>query len=157
MNDTTINLAELAAKQAAQLAALDQAGSLLAEVILESDRDHLEVLEGLRLGLPTALWIAVCESMEVCPVHICDAAICADDMADCEAGVAAVEAYEARQVEEETKKWAAQLLALQETHPAAAELVEQGWTVEAALSHVEGTCDRELCTHPAHRNEEVAR
>lgn len=28
----------------------------------------------------------------------------------------------------------------------AAELVANGWTVDSALSHVEGTCDRELCT-----------
>jgi hypothetical protein len=148
MND---RLTQLAADQAAKLAAQDQAGSFLAEVLLAADRDHLEALETLRPALPEALWIATCESMEVCPVHVCDAAICADDMADCEAGISAVEAYEAREAEEETKKWAAQLLYLQTSHPAAAELVEQGWTVESALSHVEGTCDLELCGHPSHR------
>lgn len=32
----------------------------------------------------------------------------------------------------------------------AAELVFDGWTVDSAISHVEGTCDVVLCTHPSH-------
>lgn len=31
-------------------------------------------------------------------------------------------------------------------HPDVLALVENGWTIDAAFSHVDGTCDRELCT-----------
>lgn len=43
-----------------------------------------------------------------------------------------------------------QLAYLREQHPAVFALVANGWTVESAFAHVEGTCDRELCTgtHP---------
>lgn len=36
----------------------------------------------------------------------------------------------------------------------AATLVEQGWTVNSAIDHVEGHCDRVLCTHPDHWDDE---
>lgn len=32
----------------------------------------------------------------------------------------------------------------------AADLVANGWTVDGALNHVEGTCDILICTHPDH-------
>jgi hypothetical protein len=31
-------------------------------------------------------------------------------------------------------------------YPAVAPLLDNGWTVDAALNHVQGACDRELCT-----------
>jgi hypothetical protein len=147
MND---RLTQLAADQAAALQAQDVAAHELAELILESDVDHLELLGKLQGNVALNFWASLTAALEVCPVHICDEQICRDDMADCPAGIETVEAYEAEQAEEETKKWAAMLLWLQEAHPAAAKLVEQGWTVEAALAHVEGSCDLELCTHPSH-------
>lgn len=33
-----------------------------------------------------------------------------------------------------------------ERYPSALPLLAGGWTVDAALAHIEGTCDRELCT-----------
>jgi len=33
----------------------------------------------------------------------------------------------------------------------AADLLAQGWTVEAAIDHVTGHCDVWFCTHPSHR------
>lgn len=33
-----------------------------------------------------------------------------------------------------------------EHYPAAIPLLENGWTLDAALNHVQGMCDRELCT-----------
>lgn len=32
-------------------------------------------------------------------------------------------------------------------------LVDEGWTVQAAYNHVEGTCDIAVCTHEAHRSD----
>ena len=149
MNDRT-NLTELAESQRTALAAQDEAGRKLAVSLLESDGDFLAVADALKGNVPVAIWLSFCAALEICPEHVCDEQICRDDMADCQAGIAEVEAYEAEQAEEETKKWAAQLLYLQANHPAAAVLVEQGWTVESALAHVEGSCDLELCTHPSH-------
>lgn len=37
----------------------------------------------------------------------------------------------------------------------AARLVRRGWTVDAAANHVQGSCDRELCTHPAHKIDDM--
>lgn len=31
-----------------------------------------------------------------------------------------------------------------------AALVADGWTVDSAIGHVQGTCDVTVCTHPAH-------
>lgn len=58
---------------------------VLAELLLEHD-DHLVELERIRPALTPAAWVGVCQSLEVCPDHFCDAAICADDDADCAAG-----------------------------------------------------------------------
>lgn len=44
---------------------------------------------------------------------------------------------------------------LTEHYPAAAALVRQGWTVESAMAHIDGSCDRWLCTHPAHRVDQL--
>lgn len=43
-----------------------------------------------------------------------------------------------------------ELAAVAELYPAALPLVENGWTVGAAIDHVTGTCDRAVCggTHP---------
>jgi hypothetical protein len=145
MNEITTQ----AQAQADRLHAQDVAATELAELLLETG--HLEILEKLQGNVAVNFWATLTATLEVCPVHVCDEQICRDDMADCPAGIAEVEAYEAEQAEEETKKWAAQLLYLQERHPEAAVLVERGWTVESALAHVEGSCDLELCTHPSHQ------
>lgn len=34
-----------------------------------------------------------------------------------------------------------------------ADLVANGWTVDAALAHYDGACDVTICTHPSHRTE----
>jgi hypothetical protein len=34
---------------------------------------------------------------------------------------------------------------LREEYPAALPLIEKGWTVDGALNHVQGVCDREVC------------
>lgn len=86
MNDTTTNLAELAATQRAALAAQDEAGRSLAVSLLESDADFIAVAQALHGNVPMALWIAFADALELCPDHVCDSAICADDEADCEAG-----------------------------------------------------------------------
>lgn len=33
-----------------------------------------------------------------------------------------------------------------ENYPTAIPLVDDGWTIDAALDHVQGVCDREICT-----------
>jgi hypothetical protein len=48
--------------------------------------DHLETFEALRPLLTETAVEALAAAMEVCPVHVCDAAICADDRDDCPAG-----------------------------------------------------------------------
>lgn len=35
---------------------------------------------------------------------------------------------------------------LSRTYPEALPLLDNGWTMDAALNHVQGSCDRELCT-----------
>lgn len=52
----------------------------------ESGIDMLEVLGALKPLLRSHDFDALCGAIEVCPTHLCDAAICADDAADCEAG-----------------------------------------------------------------------
>lgn len=52
-------------------------------------------------------------------------------------------------------KAADQLGHLDQTHPEAAALMRQGWTLDSALAHVEGSCDIALCTHPTHKVAEL--
>lgn len=35
-------------------------------------------------------------------------------------------------------------------HPTVEQLLADGWTVDAAFAHVEGTCDRTICSHRSH-------
>jgi hypothetical protein len=139
---TEKNLTELAQSQRSALAAQDEAGAALASSLLESDTDFIAVAQALHGNVPMALWLAFTGALEMCPDHVCDEAICADDEADCEAG----------QISRERRLQAEQLQGVRELHgEEAAQLVLDGWTIDGAISHVEGTCDRELCTHPAHR------
>lgn len=52
--------------------------SILAGHLLDTD-DHLEALEALRELTAPAVFRDLARACEVCPVHVCDAAICADD------------------------------------------------------------------------------
>lgn len=57
-------------------------GQLLAKLIVT-----LVWLAGRELrGADTARYREVCDAWDLCPDHMCDAAICADDEADCTAG-----------------------------------------------------------------------
>lgn len=78
--------AELAKIQREQLAEQEKAGIELAEVALASD-DFVRMAQLLHGKVPMALWIAFCDALELCPDHVCDSAICADDrLGECEAG-----------------------------------------------------------------------
>jgi hypothetical protein len=83
---TEKNLTELAQSQRSALAAQDEAGAALASSLLESDTDFIAVAQALHGNVPMALWLAFTGALEMCPDHVCDEAICADDEADCEAG-----------------------------------------------------------------------
>jgi hypothetical protein len=58
----------------------------LADALLNGDGDHLATLEPLRTLLAPSVFTELCHAVEVCPVHVCDAAICADDEAECPDG-----------------------------------------------------------------------
>lgn len=67
----------------------DDALDALAEHLLtftEHDVDYLLTLEMLNGLLTPFDWAGLCERLVVCPRHICDAQICADDQDDCEIG-----------------------------------------------------------------------
>lgn len=57
--------------------------STLARVILDSDDiDHCELVEALDPVMSRADHLLLCQSLDLCPLHFCDAAICADDEID---------------------------------------------------------------------------
>lgn len=61
----------------------------LAQFLLNMDHeatDYLVILELLHDLMAPVTFYGLCDSMEICPKHICDAQICADDQADCEHG-----------------------------------------------------------------------
>lgn len=65
------------------------ATEILARAILiggdaDEDTDHLEILESIRSILTPEHFTAVAESMEVCPIHVCDVEICIDDEETCQ-------------------------------------------------------------------------
>lgn len=61
-----------------ELAAIDRAAAHLLE-LLERDIDILETLELMRPLIPPFAFSLLCFSIELCPMHICDDRICADD------------------------------------------------------------------------------
>lgn len=57
----------------------------LAEFIVDSEVDHPEIVEHLVPFMTKAAIVDLCERLELCPIHHCDAAICADDgVVECE-------------------------------------------------------------------------
>lgn len=155
MNESTkVNLAELAETQRKALAAQDEGAASLASLLLDSDVDHLLVMEALRAHVPYNFWLQLADAMEVCPEHVVDAAICADDQAlDCEAGIESAIASE--KLERDRMIESVRELHGEET----AQLILGGWTVESAIAHHEGSCNRELCQgiHPGDLCEWFAR
>ena len=57
----------------------------LATLLLEIE-DPYEALEAIRPILVETAFVDVCDAMEICPVHFCDAQICRDDEEDCPCG-----------------------------------------------------------------------
>jgi hypothetical protein len=61
----------------------------LATFLLNMDHeatDYLVILELLHDLMAPVTFYGLCDSMEICPKHICDAQICADDQDDCAIG-----------------------------------------------------------------------
>lgn len=60
----------------------------LARIVLDSeDLDHVDLVHALEPILPRDALVALCGSLALCPTHLCDAEICADDeVAECGRG-----------------------------------------------------------------------
>lgn len=53
--------------------------SVLADALLEPDPDYISIVIALKPLLQPDAFRSVAERLELCPVHICDVKICADD------------------------------------------------------------------------------
>ncbi len=51
----------------------------LLELPADAESDYLAVVEALRPHVTDSVFQRLCEALEVCPVHVCDERICADD------------------------------------------------------------------------------
>ncbi len=82
MNDETQPLPVTTPRErlALQLADAD----MLAELLLEADDVDMPTVAAIfERSLPSVMFVAFCERVELCPVHVCDVAICRDDNYDC--------------------------------------------------------------------------
>lgn len=58
---------------------LDDATDLADRLLEADDVDTPAIAEILMRHLPAAMFVAMCNTLELCPVHVTDIAICRDD------------------------------------------------------------------------------
>ena len=127
-----VQLCGMGRRQTAYLYATDEAVTCkrclaLPEAAAEVDAEPAEVVPGAGCGKGS-------DGQPCSPAYLCPA--CIDLLL----------AQEAADIAAEDAERAAQLEAVRDIYgDAAAWLVEAGWTVDAAISHVTGVCDLEVC------------
>ena len=66
------------------LEALNKVLDDLTDGLGHDEPDAFEVIEHLQPVMAPVLFKQLCESREICPIHICDIQICRDDELECQ-------------------------------------------------------------------------